>query len=160
MTLRIPFKLVSVGLILILFTTETGCGGTHGGIITYCYNVNHKVLDSALQNVIHNNVDIRRDTGDHGGYNNGDYFVLLVDMPDGTYQYNFRYYSDSTMWQQDSLNSCMFIWSMYNPKNKGGWDKDFGFFDKGLRNELLKIVQEKLLMKIDNAIGVQHTVDE
>jgi hypothetical protein len=137
-----------------------GCGGTHGEIINYCYDVNHDVLDSALQTVLHNNEDIRRDTGSHDGYNNGEYFVLFVDMPNGTYQYNFRYFGDSTLWQQDSLKSCLFIWAMYNSKNEGGWDKDFGFSEKGLRNELLKIVQEKVIERVDKVIGVQHSVGE
>lgn len=59
----------------------------------------------------------------------------------------------------DTLNSCMFIWAMYNPKKKGGWDKDFGPFDKGLKNELLNVVKENVILKVDNIISVQHTVD-
>lgn len=157
MTLHTIFKsLLATGVFLTIFLIGVGCGGTHGGVINYCYNINHKTLDSALRKVLHDNTTIRQDTFDHGGYNKGDYFVLLVDKFDGTYQYNFRYYGDSTMWRQDSLNSCMFIWAMYDPKNRGGWDKDFGISNQKLKKELLEVIQDELILKIDREIGKSH----
>jgi hypothetical protein len=157
MKLKTFFKSILFCFLTALFAWS--CGGTHGGIINYCYKVNHKALDSAIKKVLLENNQLGRDTSDNGGYNSGDYFQVHVTKPDGSYSYSFRYYGDSTMWSQDSLNSCMFIWAMYSPKNKGGWSKDFGIFNNSLKKNLLRIIDAEMVSKIDSILGVQHTVD-
>jgi hypothetical protein len=150
------FKTLSVAIALVAIFN--GCGGTHGGITTYCYSTNHHKLDSAISMVIRNNNDIRRDTSDWDGYNENEYFVILIDEPEGTYQYNMRFYGNADSWEIDSLNSCMFIWGMYDPDKRGGWSKDFNVTNNSLKKKLLSVATEKLITRIDGALGIKHVV--
>ena len=155
----------SKGLQIIIFvlilTAFTGCAGTHGSFVNYCFPVNHEVLKTAIEKVMQSNPYLRKDTSEHDGYNDWiDYFVILVDRKEGTYHYYLRFYGDSLMWRTDSLNSCMFAWGMYDPQMKGGWEKDFGIFNHGLKKQLLQILDEELITKIDMELNVKHSEED
>jgi hypothetical protein len=155
-----------------------GCigGGTHGSIKSYKYSVKKEILQKAVESVIANSNNIRRDSviyhivtvdgdkkdtlWDNHFNDTNNYVTIFVKSGNALYKYTFHYYGGKEYWDT-AMTSAISIAYAYNANNEGGSEggriKEHG---SQFIHELVKPFEKEFVDKIDEKLKMEHTEED
>ena len=134
-------------------------GGTHGSIKNYQYNVPKYTLENAVNKIIANNPNIRRDSVKNEFNDDTGYITMGIVYKGLPYTYTCRFYGGKQYWDT-SKKSAVFIAYAYNNMHEGGSEggriKQHG--SKFIHN-LIQPFEQEFILKVDSILGVKHSED-
>ena len=175
------FLLIFCGVILLLggyfiYTIGQMSPGTHGSIEAYKYPVSKLELEKAVNIVLKNTDNVKRDTidnsitkvnskGDSIGkirdnhYNDGKrYLTVFINFHGEVCQYTFQYTGTDAEWDssKDSEISIAYAW---DGGNRGGNEGHNDFNGKSdLKKKLTDIFESEFLEKVNKQLGKKYVI--
>ncbi len=159
-----------IALILMISLTSCLTGGTHGSIKSYEYLTDKYNLQKAIEKVISNSYNIKRDTTNNyiidktdnrndtinnNYYNDGErYLTIYINDENGLSNYTIQYSGDKTFWDT-SKTSYLSIAYAFDKDSNGGSEGNSDISGE-LKRRLLKTFEKELIFKVDIELGQQH----
>lgn len=168
-------KILLVPIVIFFFSGCIG-GGTHGSIKAYRYTVKKEILEKAVESVIANSGNIKKDSVKYhivtvdGGQKDTfwdnhfndttNYVTIFVKDENASYKYTFHYYGDKEYWDT-ATTSAISIAYAYNANNEdgseGGRIKEHG---SQFIHELIKPFEKEFINKVDERLKMKHTDED
>lgn len=150
--------------------------GTHGSIRAYKYSVPKQKLQTAVERVIAEGDNIRRDTTvnfivdvtagrpdtiyDNTYNDTTNYFTIFIYRKGVVNTYTIQYYGDSVYWDTATTSELSIAYA-WDEIRRGGSEGhgEVTRYNPALRNSLLKIFEQDFISKVDSLLGVKHIMD-
>lgn len=150
--------------------------GTHGSIKAYSYPVKKAVLEQAVNKVIANSNSITKiDTTQrnfiiditHGKHDtifhkiDKAYVDIIISSGNEVNTYTFQYSGSLEEWDTGRTSDISIAYA-HDKSGDGGSEGngDFPFYKLALKNKLTTIFEKELISKLDEKLGVNHTVEK
>lgn len=148
--------------------------GTHGSIEAYEYSVSKSKLEEAVEKVIKESSNIRRDTvanymvditgkepdtiySDH--YNDGKrYFTINIFTGSGENEFIFHFTGREEDWATDTISTISISYA-FDENDRGGSEGNGGvtWYKPFLKKKLVTVFEKEFLEKLNKELGVRPT---